>query len=1353
MQRSTTIQRAGEALEGGWASFSSSFMDALSSTPSKLASAFNAPTSGTAEPNTSIGAQKPLPTSPSQKTAQSSTTSTTSPSPSSNSNSTDVLATFSADATSTTSDTETKGQQSDFPTSDASTAAPSAFVGSHPLEISESRIEVSDHTQETVPQAQDSPVERDFGDFGDSSFFEAQQPSNSHQELVMASTDPLTSSDGFGDWEEDSLSEPKTSVALSALTSISEDKFASQLDDTPQVPLEKTDDGVIEPDQVAKSNDSDLAQAHSDSEVASSATPLDLPEIAGNDDMNRDINTSTQVEQEEETTDLSGGISDTLPSVVSNSHVSDTHLGGSWNDEEEESWTTKDADVDQETISAPVIATDETLALEYDSQEHSETKSEEVDRHERNEPEQATVDETPVELHSDPSSLVDNGNTAPTDSFSELDWNEDENGWNAEPKSDVPVATSDVVLPVESEQVMPLNDVDESKSVKEPEGSAEHQEIDDAESKATSDQSTPFSQVEPSEIAPSNMENVEYEEIANEEGASSFNSNSTPSQSSQSSFVESSPIESNPTTTVQSTSPTDKPAESSEPTQRQTETSPSESPSMKHLQSKLDVLTRILDEREKQLATRSSVMADLQNENEKLKSELEAFKSAQQRMKSSNQSGSNMIEALQTEFSERISTMETKYRATVKDRDKLAEQLKSTTKQLEGRTKQLEDMKSEMEVLGVFDASKAPTTKSTSQTNSSIVDSAFSSFSSMLLSPSQQSVSSATSSSSTQATSSSAGVSSMTSSVLSDLLAQPSTSLEVSRKIDFGVSDASVESSSASDLSSSGKQDLLSLQEKVKRYEGALRELLSREKVRSTEKAVQDELVRSMSAELEILKKEKEMNDKELVSLRESERRIRGAQESQNQALSQKVSALDSKRAECEGLDREVASLKAELESSWRLNDSLKKEVEAVRLEEEEKRKESESKIRSQNADALSSLGAKSMQQQLALQTTISELRSALDGNTKTKGTQEEAMEQRIAELERAQLVAEQLLTSARQSAELAQTPLLKQISDLQLQLTHQQRSIEAAEDAWKTRAQTLENALAAASHDLQHSQSQLRIAEQTQHKVQQQYARLEHAHQTLQIEHEHLITDTTAAETDLQQLQAAFDAAQTQLGTLNSKIAAQKMEREEIISTHTTNISKLEATIQQLQARIASLTTPGTVLSPSTSNGALESSTSLSVAQSPGASRSHSPNLFSTPSSQHLPVNGMSTPSSAAYHARQSMNTSQTALEAQISLIRAEKTRLEELLANAVQTAATSEELEKMVETLQHDREQLQERLDAALELVAEQSERLQYVDEEIAETKQLYKDEITNLVSQLQLAQMKLKDAESHLSVQHRS
>lgn len=1243
-------------------------MDALSSTPSKLASAFNVPVDPNVAPTKAIEAHKDVPTSPTQKTAPSAPTPTTPSTTPVHFDSTDNVATPSKANPLPTSEPKTEMEDFESPTENANTASVLGNDATHPLETPESRIEVEQHQDDTPKAPALNAQEPDFGEFGDTSFFAVKPDNSARNELDMAPLDPNTGSDGFGDWEEDRFSEPKISNASSSLPSISTDASPGPLADTAPLSLEFVEEAAIEHDQTPESAGLPEPSSTQVLPVILGANELAVGESTLSSELHFVESKTTDLVGDEESVVVVSGLDEVSTSTTIAPAIVDNPFENPWNEDEEDLWATKDTDLKLGTETLP--STGESASLEPTVLESNITVVDELKFEEEIAGDVIQGENVAIAEDAPHSPSVDLEMTKNDDSVSgskdpEPDWNDDENGWNDETSPSSP--------------------------------------------------SIPPAEV-PSPTQPSS-----------DMAIASIEANAAPTTG--------------PTDAVQ-----DQPA---------TAAPSSESPSIRHLQSKLDVLTRILDEREKQLTNRSSVMADLQNENEKLKSELEAFKSAQQRMKSSNQGGNNMIEALQMEFSERISTMETKYRTTVKEKDKLAEQLKSTTKQLEGKTSQLEAMKSEMEALGVFDASKASSSSISSQTNSSIVDSAFSSLSSMLLSPQPQSASLPLSTPSSQPIAPTASISSTTSSVISELSLSPQPPTEVSRKIDFSSSSPSPSLSSKLE-----GLDNFSLEEKVKRYEGALRELLMRDKARASEKSSTDQQLRSLELELATLKKEKESSDKELLSLRESERRFKVAHDSQKDVLSQKISHLESKKTECESLDREVASLKAELDSSWRLNDSLKKEVDSVKLEGEERLKELESKMRSQNADALSALGAKSMQQQLALQSTISELRSALDGSSRSKGTQEEALEVRIAELERAQLVSDQLLAGARQSAELAQTPLLKQISDLQLQLTHQQRALEAAEEAWKARAQTLESALASASHDLSIAQSQLRIAEQTQHKQQQQYARLEHAHQTLQIEHEHLTVDITTAETERQQLQITIDTAQTQLGTLNTKIAAQKAERDEMLQQHANTVAKLEGNIQQLQARIAAITTPGTT--NTNSGGAASNNTAMDttqnslashLTQSPLPSRSHSPNIFSTPSSHHS-VGGMSTPSSAAMLARQApSNTSQTALESQITLLRAEKTRLEELLADSVQTAEASAQLERSVERLQLERTQLQERLEAALELVADQSERLQYVDEEIAETKQLYKDEIANLVSQLQLAQTKLKDAESHLSLQQRS
>ena len=707
---------------------------------------------------------------------------------------------------------------------------------------------------------------------------------------------------------------------------------------------------------------------------------------------------------------------------------------------------------------------------------------------------------------------------------------------------------------------------------------------------------------------------------------------------------------------------------------------------MRHIKSKLDVLTRILEERERQLSSRSSKLTEVQNENAELRAELDVFKSAQAKTLASPNSHSKqtLIEALQEEFSERIGSMEKKYRLVLKERERLLEQVKMKSQQYEALSTQLEATKGE---IATYRASDKSATLSDSQATLEppstpsrvLVDSAISSISSFLSPPPTPPATPTNKS--------------------------PSLTLE-------------------EELRAEG----LALHEKLQRYQVVVREFKAREK---THLAEIDELkakVISLSSEVQTHSGDRNTLEIEANRAKESEKKVKMAMEAQKEALDLKAKQLAEKTATTEAFEREVAGLKSELESSWRLNESLRKEIDQKRVEEEESRQQLESRYQALHLESSAALVSKSTQQQQMLQNTIEELRNALDGNRTLKSTQEEALEARILDLESALLSAEQHLTIARQNADLSQTPLLKQISDLQSQLAHQQRALEAVEEAWKSRAQALEASLAASSQDLTNAQSQLRSAEMSSNKLQSQYARLEHQHQTLQVEFDQLSLEASAIETDKDALNQTIDSLKVDNQALNAKITTLGAKYEETISDQKATISKLESQVSTLNQRIASFTTPGYSSASLGFTNLPSSHLSSTGSTSPTSSRGHS--LASSSSSTNL-----SMPPSA-FTPQKSAHTTNS-LETQLSLLRSEKARTEEMLSQALHAASKTEALESTLHEVEEEKRRLKERLDAALELVAEQSERLQFSDEEVAETKQLYKQEIAHLVAQLQETQ----------------
>lgn len=772
---------------------------------------------------------------------------------------------------------------------------------------------------------------------------------------------------------------------------------------------------------------------------------------------------------------------------------------------------------------------------------------------------------------------------------------------------------------------------------------------------------------------------------------------------------------------------------------------PSDSSQIRHLQSKLDVLSRILEERERQLSARSSTMAEVQNENAHLKSELEIFRSAQAKIKAPSTSGTQLtlIDALAEEFGERIGAMETKYRSCFKEREKLSEQLKLSTQQLDATNAQISAMSTELEgyrtgkpvatsttftappstpsrLLGqVFNPSSLSTPN---ESNNSLIDSAFSSISSLLTTPSQSDLK--------QPPTPQLSTPSSTQPLSSD-------STESIAEIQHSTGEAT-SIPNAPTLEEELRAEGLVLQEKLQRYEGLVRQLKAREKSHLAEIKQLESKVASLSLELQSHANDKQSAESESTRARESEKKLKSAMEAQKDALEIKAKQLMERMSAAETLERESTSLKSELESSWRLNESLRKELEQNRIDSEQARQQLEARYQSLNLEASAALVSKSAQQQQMLQNTIDELRAALDGNKTLKSTQEEALEARVLDLETALLSTEQHLTMSRQTAELAQSPLLKQISDLQTQLAHQQRALEVVEEAWKARAQDLETSLTSSSQDLTSAQSQIRSAEMSTHKIQAQYARLEHQHQTLQIEFDQLTLESAALESDKETLETALDNIKASNSSLTAKLSGSNAKTDELLAEQKETISKLEAQVSALNQRISSLTTPGY---SSSSNLALSHANSLqsstgSVA-SPSTSRGHSPTASlvgtsSMPSLNHPPVH---TPQKSAHTA--------TAMETQLSLLRTEKSRAEEMLAEALHTSSKAESLEASLRAAEEEKTGLQERLDAALELVAEQSERLQFSDEEVAETKQLYKHEIANLVAQL----AEMQDKISHL------
>lgn len=772
--------------------------------------------------------------------------------------------------------------------------------------------------------------------------------------------------------------------------------------------------------------------------------------------------------------------------------------------------------------------------------------------------------------------------------------------------------------------------------------------------------------------------------------------------------------------------------------------STSDSSQIRHLQSKLDVLSRILEERERQLSSRSSTMAEVQNENAQLKSELETFRNAQAKIKDPSSSGTQLtlIDAIAEEFGERIGVMEKKYRTCLKDREKLSEQLKMSEQRLDATNTQLSAMNSELESYRTgkpVAASVAPTAppstpsrllgqvlntsmlSTPSGSNNSLIDSAFSSISSMLNSPSQPDLKQ---------------LSTPQSSVQASKLPTSTSSSDTTTDKEHSAEGA-ISTTTAPTLEEELRAEGLVLHEKLQHSEGIIRQLKAREKSHLAEIKQLESKVASLSLELQSHATDKQSAESESTRARESEKKLKSAMEAQKDALEIKAKQLSERMSSAETLERESSSLKAELESSWRLNESLRKELEQNKADNEQARQQLEARYQSLNLEASAAIVSKSAQQQQMLQNTIEELRAALDGNKTLKSNQEEALEARVLDLETALLSTEQHLTMSRQTAELAQSPLLKQISDLQTQLAHQQRALEVVEEAWKSRAQDLESSLTGSSQDLTNAQSQIRSAEMATHKIQAQYARLEHQHQTLQIEFDQLTLESAALESDKETLEIALDNIKASNSSLNAKLSGSNAKTEELIAEQKETISKLEAQVSALNHRISSLTTPGY----SSSNfSASHSSLQSSASASPSTSRGHSPTPSLVGISSLNAPPPVSTPQKSAHTA--------TAMETQLSLLRAEKSRAEEMLAEALHTSSKAESLEASLRAAEEEKARLQERLDAALELVTEQSERLEFSDEEVAETKQLYKQEIANLVAQLAEMQSQISQLQSSSS-----
>jgi TATA element modulatory factor len=363
------------------------------------------------------------------------------------------------------------------------------------------------------------------------------------------------------------------------------------------------------------------------------------------------------------------------------------------------------------------------------------------------------------------------------------------------------------------------------------------------------------------------------------------------------------------------------------------------------------------------------------------------------------------------------------------------------------------------------------------------------------------------------------------------------------------------------------------LQTRIIKYEASLK------KLRSEKKQLQDQQNSLTQQNDEIRSRLKAAEDR-VLQLSELERRHESTLDGMKHLSEATRTEVEELREKCRQATDKSLLLQQQLEESWAEGTSLKKQLQELILHRDQDLSSAELQLRDQLNHELKTANADSARRESHLQSLVTELRSTLDSQTRLFQVKEEDYESRIASLTLVMQEQESRIATLSSSSSNTSKPLLRQISDLQLQLQsrdEQAASLEASMRAKLTdeeaRLVLLEREKHSVELQLESMQKQVVLAKLSVDASESRAMQLENEIQRLSavadssiLRYQQLLEQLETSQTNCRTFQQHRIEAEAMVHSLRSQLATAEVNIRELTQLNNKLLESRQQTGMSLQ-------------------------------------------------------------------------------------------------------------------------------------------------------------------------------------------
>ncbi|KAK9829150.1 hypothetical protein WJX72_004204 [[Myrmecia] bisecta] len=509
-----------------------------------------------------------------------------------------------------------------------------------------------------------------------------------------------------------------------------------------------------------------------------------------------------------------------------------------------------------------------------------------------------------------------------------------------------------------------------------------------------------------------------------------------------------------------------------------------------------------------------------------------------------------------------------------------------------------------------------------------------------------------------------------------------------------------------------------------------------------------DGIIAQVMEEGEKLSKKQLAQESTIRKLRMQLKELEGAKldaEGRAAAEATKIEAANRAKAKAEG---DIAALREQHRTEL---DAQKQHYEGLLQRSRTAQLESEERAASSAKEGLARKVKEAEARAESLAETVEELRLALERQRAAADLREDLLQREIADMERRCQAAEARHEELAGKLPEATRPLLRQIEAMQSAAAAQQEAWAGAERSLSERVDAAE-ARAATAIERERSAGE---------RLQAANARLASMAAALEAVRSEAAETAAALEAEQQQRYAAEARARKadeQLKQANDRVWALQREREDVENTakaavaaeRQASLAAMVAAEERLQAAESRLQAvqnpqpstpdrqragaPPALAGPGYKWVLMREGEEPRSRQQPASSSGSTPRAAAGSGSGSVGFSkGMAAELERLRDAVRIKEDQLASVQQQISSLEATRDSLAEELVAVSQTAEAGAEASRELERLRAEHEQVHRRLQASIEMLGERDERIEELRADVADVKQLYKDQIEFMVEQL--------------------